>query len=682
LTLHFFRRKRSSRIDDAKFRSNTLFSPAVGFFSVRNIHSFNKIDKKQQKNVFFLFFYEKVLFFFFKKRDNQDMEEEEQIPEERDIFSENEEDDEEDEDDNDDEEQDEEVQFDADLEWIIKQEEIEAQKEGSKFPKLTFTEVKRQTPPSSIPSKMPPKPNIIPERYFSSPKLLFEKIYGFEKIFLPILLATNLCFKAQYPNDPEFTIDELQIGFGMLIFAMLHRSKNHPMNSFWDYVRKNDLNIQNYNLLSKVRFKKLVAHLDVGENVYRTYPNEDHRHIDTKHKIWPFIQLINSITGKYCSLDWNFGFLSLDESLRRSYGKTDPIKRFNPSKPAKYGQQVEMVSGPDGLILSVLPDLDKKNKIYNSLGELFQRIIPKKCKNIGQRLAMDNFFISRESVEHLVSMKMVFVATCRRSRLGGFFGSKEQVPPLFFEKLKKGQTRKIVVFRAPFHDRHLDICAYFDKVGNQPVVFVTNASADFHKFSDLPHCSLNLAGKTKPAVTICYNKTMGGVDCIDQSLDKYSIIYQSRNDGKKWTFFARRMVLNVLDHLLHNLFIISKKHQIITKTKLPRDNHRAFLEKFCYELLGKKTAISPIVNPLPLQEIENTVSRFLNKPDSQESTPNTNSLIVISPSSSKRKMCVHCPAQRQGGKRSAFACAMCKKIVCSGHRQSFGTSFICKQCLE
>jgi hypothetical protein len=37
------------------------------------------------------------------------------------------------------------------------------------------------------------------------------------------------------------------------------------------------------------------------------------------------------------------------------------------------------------------------------------------------------------------------MATCRQSRLGGFFGSKEEVSSLFFDKLKNSEPRKILV---------------------------------------------------------------------------------------------------------------------------------------------------------------------------------------------------------------------------------------------
>ena len=93
---------------------------------------------------------------------------------------------------------------------------------------------KIHSPPSSILSNIPPKPNTIPEQNFASSILLFNKVYGFEKLFTPILLATNCNLKTKYPNERECTLEELKIAFGMRISAALFRSKNHPMYSFWE----------------------------------------------------------------------------------------------------------------------------------------------------------------------------------------------------------------------------------------------------------------------------------------------------------------------------------------------------------------------------------------------------------------------------------------------------------------
>ena len=90
------------------------------------------------------------------------MNEDDREPVEADIFSEDEAADDEEVDEESEGEEEEEVEFDADEEFIIQQEEIEAQKQGAHFPKLNFVEIKNHSMPSSIPSKMPPKPNIIP----------------------------------------------------------------------------------------------------------------------------------------------------------------------------------------------------------------------------------------------------------------------------------------------------------------------------------------------------------------------------------------------------------------------------------------------------------------------------------------------------------------------------------------
>ena len=115
--------------------------------------------------------------------------------------------------------------------------------------------------------------------------------------------------------------------------------------------------LNNYKILAEYRFVELRLALDVGKDSYVLYPREEHRHLDTQAKIWPFIQKFNSSASKYCNFNLSKG-LCLDESLRKSYERTDATKRYNPSKPYKVGQQTQVLTGPCGLVISVMPDLD------------------------------------------------------------------------------------------------------------------------------------------------------------------------------------------------------------------------------------------------------------------------------------------------------------------------------------
>lgn len=116
--------------------------------------------------------------------------------------------------------------------------------------------------------------------------------------------------------------------------------------------------------------------------------------------------------------------------MRSSFGHRDPTKRFNPSKPHRYGQQCQMLCSGDGLVLAVIPDLDAKSKIYNSNAELTLRIIPKKLQKKGLSLTFDRGYTSREVVEHCLKMKMKITGTCRIDRLQLFFG-EGKVPDVF-----------------------------------------------------------------------------------------------------------------------------------------------------------------------------------------------------------------------------------------------------------
>lgn len=261
----------------------------------------------------------------------------------------------------------------------------------------------RAEPSTNFPSKPPPKSRVIPEQYFKSPKVLFDKTYSIQRILGPILTRTNFNMRKKFPLDDIFSMEEFQRGFGMLLYASLEKSKNKGMDQFWAEAVKFHKNLEQFKLLSLSRFKKFRSCLDVGVEEYVLYPGNEHRHINSQKKIWPFVQLLNSTSANFCSFDWGRRFMSLDESLRRSFGHRDPMRKYNPSKPAKYGHQVQMLSGPDGHILSVIPDLDSEHKLYQNLGELFSKILPSRCKGLGLFLAMDNFFLSREGVEYLVA---------------------------------------------------------------------------------------------------------------------------------------------------------------------------------------------------------------------------------------------------------------------------------------
>ena len=143
---------------------------------------------------------------------------------------------------------DESVRFYTDEEFEIFKAEIASGKQGAsqsllRFPPLVFYQLDRPDSSHFIPSSLPPKPNIIPEQFLSNPKLLLDKVYGINRVFGPVLDVTNKRLLEKYPNEPPFTMNDFEIGIGMLLFASLKRSRNEGMDEFWQYAVKNDRNL-------------------------------------------------------------------------------------------------------------------------------------------------------------------------------------------------------------------------------------------------------------------------------------------------------------------------------------------------------------------------------------------------------------------------------------------------------
>jgi hypothetical protein len=390
-----------------------------------------------------------------------------------------------------------EAEFLDDQEVRDSQNEVDAEKVGrgsqARFPDLQFVEVQQPADCAVFNPSFFPRPRQVPQQYYDDNFLLFQKIFGVELLEM-ILDATNAKMRARFPSENIFTASEFRIAFGMLIFSSVKRGVNDNFSDlFKDVLEMGTLD--DYNLLSIRRFGFFRKCLDVGEDRYVLTPGEEHRHLDVRAKILPLFEYFNKIFTQYSDLNLLKG-CAIDESMRSSFGHRDPTKRYNPSKPHRYGQQCQMLCSGDGLVLAVIPDLDAKSKIYNSNAELTLRIIPKKLQNKGLSMTFDRGYTSRAVVEHCLKMKFRITGTCRIDRLPLFFG-KGKVPDVFALKPKKaGFQRKMYVYRAPHSNIFLDIICYFDKPNKPPVVIVTNCQDQLSLYSDLPHCSQILPGKT------------------------------------------------------------------------------------------------------------------------------------------------------------------------------------------
>ena len=224
--------------------------------------------------------------------------------------------------------------------------------------------------------------------------------------------------------------------------------------------------------------------------------------MNTCVKVWPIYKKFNKISANLCNYEKG---VAIDESLRRSFGVQDATKRFNPSKPSKYGQQNQLLVGSDHILASIIPDLDQNSKLYQSCGELCTKLLPVKIHNTSIPIGLDNWYTSRDSFEYLIKLKFRFIGTLRKNRLGPFFGAF--IPDVFNYKSQKSLpfSRRIYVYQTVLSDCAIDIVAYYDKKDKNPVIFVTNCQDMLKDYSYLPHQTQILPGNMKPAICLLNN---------------------------------------------------------------------------------------------------------------------------------------------------------------------------------
>jgi hypothetical protein len=288
----------------------------------------------------------------------------------------------------------------------------------------------------------------------------------------------------------------------------------------------------------------------------------------------------------------------------------------------------------------------------------------------GLNICVDNWYVTRETVEYLLKLKFNFVGTIQRTRLGPFFG-KGCIPDIFFHKpSKKDFQRRMYVLRVVLETTAIDLISYFDKPNKYSCNFITNCQNQLLDYTNLPHHSQILVGKTKPAIVLLYNDRMGTVDSCDFCLNKWSISFRAQNRKNSWSHFAKRRLTNMLDIYILDLYLIVKNDMKKRGLKITNSCRQDFQLKLAFDFFEKKVILPPLPCPSPIREIRRQMTL------STLSSPK----LVVSGKNDIPKKCDLCPSQKQGGKRSKYTCAFCERTACVQHRRPYMTSFLCKIC--
>lgn len=165
-------------------------------------------------------------------------------------------------------------------------------------------------------------------------------------------------------------------------------------------------------------------------------------------------------------------------------------------------------------------------------------------------LFFDNFFSSFGLFERLQQLQIYAAGTIRTN----WFAN----PPLLSDKemrrLGRGTTFKVT---SDVPGCNIGIVKWFD---NKPVNLGSNfiASGEVDHVTRWDKKEKQFVDIERPEMVRLYNKSMGGVDKLDQLISYYRIFIRSR----KWTL---RMIMHAFDMVIFNCWIQYKKEAEILK---------------------------------------------------------------------------------------------------------------------
>ncbi|XP_058629717.1 piggyBac transposable element-derived protein 4-like [Onychostoma macrolepis] len=164
----------------------------------------------------------------------------------------------------------------------------------------------------------------------------------------------------------------------------------------------------------------------------------------------------------------------------------------------------------------------------------------------------------------------------------------------------------------------------------------------------------------KPDVILDYNKTKGGVDCLDQMVAAYTC----KRKSNRWPMVV---FSNMLDVSALNAFVLwSGINPAWNAGKTFR--RRIFLEE-----LGK-ALVSPLIQRRKSVPRGAASLRMLNQIRGQPSSESIPSTSTATPPT-KRKRCHVCTSNR---KKTSTVCPKCREYICKEHSVTITT---CHKCM-
>ena len=344
----------------------------------------------------------------------------------------------------------------------------------------------------------------------NSPVTLFE-LFMTDKLIDHICKETN-AYAAQKGNH-TFKIEPNELK-SFLAVLLLSGYIPYPRRSMYWEMSTDSRNTIVASLFTRNRFLDVLQYLHLADN-NNLNPS------DIFSKVNPLFKMINESCLQNFIPEKN---VSIDESMVPYYGRHG-CKQYIQNKPVKFGYKLWVAATPLGYAIQFYPNAgkdDNYNKYIDLGGSVVMSLISKlpTVPNSNYHVVMDNFFTSPSLLRLLKGNGMAATGTVRANRT-------QNAPLQAVDDMKKMARGSSDVV----NDNKSNVTLVLWKDGK-----VVTVASTFYGKEPMKRARRYIKDKgvrveiDQPNSISVYNKTMGGVDRMDQNIGAYMINIRS----KKW----------------------------------------------------------------------------------------------------------------------------------------------------
>ena len=424
--------------------------------------------------------------------------------------------------------------------------------------------------------------------------MIFDEI-----LFEKILVHTNEMLKDR--GEPQITIIDLKKFVGLVILAGSMNSNMESIKWMWNenYGRK---------IFPSTMTKRMFSR--ITQNM--RFDNFRSRRINNcNDKLQPIRWIFERVIKNSQKLMKPGESVTVDEQLIPFRGRCS-FKQYIPSKPAKYGIKVWCLNdSKNSFLYNAEIYCGKRNGVREK--DQGENVVLRLLDGFylqGLNITCDNFFTTYSLARKLIAKKMTIVGTIRKNR--------KELPPI--QNIIPGQSE------------------YFQSDGVTLLQFAPKKNKQVHLLSTF-HNNQFQTESTKPEIVDFYNKTKGGVDCMDMMINNYT----TKRISRRWPMTC---FYNIIDIALLNSYIVFK------------DIFPSFFPKNCK----------------PRRYFIDLVAISMIETNTEETKECSSIAKKVKVGNFKVKgRCYLCP--RTLDRKQRKTCSLCKKHICEDH-----CNFVCDNC--